>query len=203
LGSGGSTGASAPGTGGVTAPGGAAGSGAAGTVASAPEVPQNNCFTYEYRHQKEALNRDIEDFLDFSNAFPVYHEKVSQKSVCVKVNGKPAAFKLVKSKDKQEIVIGSVVGPESLIKVSYCTGTAPCKESCVVKANRLMDDLMSDVGDEDEFKESWGEAKDQKKELQAKVKEFRNVASENRDLQNQATIRNWDTVGKTEWLCKK
>lgn len=194
----GSTGGMAP---------GAPGAGSDGTTAAVPAKPENNCFTYEYRHQKEALNKDIEDFLDYANAFPVPHDKISQKSVCVKVNGRPTAFKLVKNTAKdgpqQEIVIGSVVGPESLVKVSYCLGDAPCKESCAVKTNRLMDDLMSDAGDEDEFKESWGEAKEQKKELQAKVKEFRNIASQNRDLQKQATIREWDTVGTNEWLCKK
>lgn len=171
--------------------------------AAAPSKPDSNCFSFEYKHQKEALNKDIEDFLDYSNAFPILHAKVTEKSICVKVNGKPVPFKLSKYKSQEEVVIGSVVGPESLIKVSYCVGTSACKEACAVKSNRFMDDLMSDAGDEDEFKESWGDAKEQKKELQAKVKEFRSVASANKDLQKQSTIRVWDTVQKNEWFCKK
>lgn len=165
--------------------------------------PESNCFSFEYKHQQQALNKDIEDFLDYSNAFPILHDKVTEKSICVKVNNKPVAFKVSKYKNQKEVVIGSVVGPESVIKLSYCVGTSACKEGCALKSNRFMDDLMSDAGDENEFKESWGDAKEQKKELQAKVKEFRNVASENKDLQKQATVRDWDTLQKNEWVCKK
>lgn len=190
-----------PGVDGTGATSGASGSGkVAGTTTAKPD---SNCFSFEYKHQKEALNKDIEDFLDYSNAFPILHQKVVNKSICVKVNGKAVAHKVSKYKDQQEVVIGSVVGPESVIKVSYCTGTATCKEACAIKTNRFMDDLMSDTGDEDEFKESWGEAKEQKKELTAKVKELRSVASENRELQKQSTIRTWDTVQTNDWVCKK
>jgi hypothetical protein len=200
--SGGSTGAGGT-SGSTTGATGANGPSPLAGGAQDPSKPANNCFSFEYRHPKEALNQDIEDFLDYSNAFPVLHEKVSQKSICVKVNNKPTAFKLVKNKSQQEIMIGSVVGPESVIKVSYCVGDATCKEACAIKSNRMMDDLMSDAGDEDTFKESWGEAAGQKKELQAKVKEFRNVASENKDLQKQSTVRVWDTLSKNEWFCKQ
>lgn len=197
----------AGGVGGLPGVGGAGGTASgmpgAGGVAGTQKNPDSNCFSFEYKHQKEALNKDIEDFLDYSNAFPILHQKVNQKTICVKVNGKAVAHKVSKYKDQQEILIGSVVGPESVIKVSYCTGAVKCKESCAVKTNRFMDDLMSDTGDEDEFKESWGDAKEQKKELTAKVKEFRNVASENKDLQKQSTVRTWDTVQTNEWVCKK
>lgn len=165
--------------------------------------PESNCFSFEYKHEKEALNKDIEDFLDYSNAFPIFHDKVTEKSICVKVNDKAVPFKVSKYKNQKEIVVGSVVGPEATIKVSYCVNTSKCKEACAVKSNRFMDDLMSDTGDENEFKESWGDAKAQKKALQAGVKEFRKVASENRDLQKQSTIRSWDTVQKNEWVCNK
>jgi hypothetical protein len=187
--------------------------GAAGTSTQvAGEVkkaaPENNCFSFEYRHTKEAQNKDIEDFLDYSNAFPVLHKGVNEKSVCVKVNNKPVAFKMNKNKSQDEVMIGAVVGPESVIKVSYCVGKAACKESCAVKSNRFMDDMMSDAGDEDEFKDSWGDSNSaahtaQKKELQGKVKELRSVASENKDLAQRSVIRTWETLQKQEWVCKK
>lgn len=174
----------------------------------APPAPENNCFAYEYRHTKDAQNKDIEDFLDYSNAFPVLHKNVNEKSICVKVNNKPVAFKMNKNKSQDEVMIGAVVGPESVIKVSYCIGKVSCKEACAVKSNRFMDDMMSDAGDEDEFKDSWGDSNSaahaaKKKELQGKVKELRSVASENKDLAQRSVIRTWDTIQKQEWVCKK
>jgi hypothetical protein len=180
----------------------------AAPVAKSAVTADHNCFAFEYRHTKEAQNKDIEDFLDYSNAFPVLHANLNPKSVCVKVNQKPVAFKLIKYKSQDEVMIGSVVGPESVIRVSYCVGKVTCKEACTVKSNRFMDDMMSDAGDEDEFKDSWGDATSaahtaQKKELQGKVKELRSIASENKDLAQRSVIRTWDTLQKQEWVCKK
>lgn len=176
-------------------------------VKKAPPA-ENNCFAFEYRHTKDAQNKDIEDFLDYSNAFPILHKNLNEKSVCVKVNNKPVAFKMNKYKSQDEVMIGAVVGPESVIRVSYCVGKAACKEACAVKSNRFMDDMMSDAGDDDEFKDSWGDSNSaartaQKKELQGKVKELRSIASENKDLAQRSVVRNWDTIEKQEWVCKK
>ena len=170
-----------------------------------PSAPDSNCFAYEYRHLKEARDRDVEDFLDYSNAFPVHHKNVSAKSICVKVNDRPVAFKL--SKNQDEVVIGSVVGPESVIHVAYCTGPAPCREACTVKSNQMMDDLMSDASDSEDFKDSWGDSAApaqvaQKKELQENVKALRTVASENSDLGKQSVMRTWDTLKSHDWFCK-
>jgi hypothetical protein len=180
------------------------------TVEPVAEVKkiENNCFSYEYRHTKEAQDKDIEDFLDYSNAFAILHKDLNPKSVCVKVNNKPVPFKMNKNKSQDEVMIGAVVGPESVIKVSYCLEKVACKESCAVKSNRFMDDMMSDAGDEDDFKESWGDSNSaahaaQKKTLQGKVKELRAVASENKDLAQRSVIRTWDTIQKNEWVCKK
>jgi len=168
-------------------------------------APENNCFAFEYRHTSDAKNRDIEDFLDDTNAFPILHPNANLKSICVKVNHKPVAFKLAKNHSQREVWIGSVVGPESVIRVSYCVGKVACKESCAVKTNRFMDDLMSDAGGDD-FKDSWDESPAnaaKKKELQGKVKELRSVASENQDLNQRSVVRTWETIEKQEWVCKK
>ena len=178
------------------------------TEVTKPAAPESNCFNFDYRHLKEARNQDVENFLDYSNAFPIHHKNVNDKSICVKVNDKPVPFKVVRSKSQDEILIGSVVGPESVIHVAYCTGTAPCREACAVKSNQMMDDLMSDAGgDSDDFKDSWGDAsapgqQAQKKELQDHVKALRTVASENSDLGKQNVMRNWDTLKSHDWFCK-
>ncbi len=171
-----------------------------------PAEPAKNCFAFEYQHRKEDQNRDIEDFLEFSNAFPVL-DGVNEKSICVKVNQKPVAFKLLHKDAKPEVMIGAVVGPESVIRVAYCLGKAPCKESCEVKSNAFMDDLMSDNEAGDSFKDSWGDdsqgaAQEQKKNLKEKVKEVRSIASAS-DLNNSQVMRTWNTLQKQEWVCKK
>ncbi len=173
------------------------------TVEKKTEEPEKNCFTVEYHHQKSAQAKDLEDFLDYSNAFPIAHEKYNPNTVCVKVNQQPVKFKIAKYKGQTEVVVGSEVGPDSVIKVSYCVGKVTCKEKCEAKPARFMDDLMADSGEDDEFKDSWGDSKEQKKELQAKVKEFRTVANETNDLTKRSTMRDWDTINKQEWFCKK
>jgi hypothetical protein len=189
---------------------GTAGHSGAGEIAKATPTPKpdSNCFTFDYQHKKEARQKDIEDFLDYTNAFALLHKNVNEKSICVKVNQKPVAFKVVHSKSTDEVVIGSVVGPESVIHVAYCVNKANCTEACAIKTNRLMDDLMSDAGDDEEFKDSWGDTddahkKDQKKELKSRVKELRAVASENKDLEKNSVMRVWENLDQKEWVCKK
>jgi hypothetical protein len=168
------------------------------------QEPAKNCYTFEYRHQDSAKSKDIESFLDFSNAFPLAAENVNKKSICVKVNQKPVEFQILKMKGKEEIVIGPVVGPESIIRVSYCTGAAQCRESCTPPKKRFMDDLMSDAHAED-FQESWGKAgaDADSKELKAKSKEFQALARTNSGLNDRAMMRDWNTLQKQEWTCNR
>jgi hypothetical protein len=172
-------------------------------IVEAKPVKQNDCFAYEYHHTEAAAGKDIEDYLDYTNAFAVEHGPVNAKSVCVKVNQKPVKFKITQYKGQQEIQIGSVVGPESVIRVSYCVGQAPCKEACAVKANRFMDDLTADNDEQDSFKESWDAGNKNKKELEANAKEMRSIASKSDAIANQSVIREWETLKKQEWVCTK
>lgn len=165
---------------------------------------EHNCFSFEYKHKKEAQNRDIEDFLDLSNAFPILHSNLNKNTMCVKVNQKPVAFKLIKNKTADEVLLGSVVGPDSVIKISYCTGKAQCKETCAAPKKRFMDDLEEEANADDAFQDSWGTTPEEnKKELKAKAKELRSVASENESLDSRSIVREWDTLNQNEWTCKE
>lgn len=166
-----------------------------GKTLDAHEPPKQSCFAFEYRHTDEAKSKDIEEFLDFTNAFPVLHAGVNAKSICVRVNQKPVPFQLVKDKHKkEEIMIGSVVGPESVIRVSYCVGKASCMEACPVAKKRFMDDMMSGALDDD------ANVSD---DVKSKAKELRALASENKGLNDHSVMRNWTTLKKQEWACKK
>lgn len=154
---------------------------------------ENNCFSFSYHHQQKNQDRDIEEFLNDTNAFAIEHSKVNQKSICVKVNNKPVGHKFVQKNGKAEVVIGSVVGPDSTIVVSYCVGSAPCKESCVVKTKNKVDELLSD-------NEMGGI---ENAELETQVKELRKVASANENLMDSTIIRDWNKEQGKEWLCNK
>jgi hypothetical protein len=153
---------------------------------------ENNCFSFMYHHQSKNQDRDIEEFLNDTNAFAIDHQKVNQKSICVKVNNKPVGHKFVQKGGKTEVIIGSVVGPESIIHVSYCIGSAPCKESCIVKTKNKVDELLSDS-------EMGGL---ENAELETQVKELRNVASANGNLMDSTIIRDWNKEQNKEWLCE-
>ncbi|MBC7396483.1 MAG: hypothetical protein H7333_03485 [Bdellovibrionales bacterium] len=178
---------------------------AAGTTPGAVDnTPKENCFAFEYRHKKDAKVRDIEDYLDFTNAFPILHPNYNPETMCVKVNSKPENFSMVKTKRGPEARIGSVVGPESVIRVSYCINKVTCKEDCKAPKKRFMDDMMSDAGDDDTFSDSWGKGDDaNKKDLRNKAKELRAVASESQSLNEGAVVRDWETLQKQEWVCKE
>ena len=194
------------GVGGVNGKGiGASGLPGTGDVAKTePKKPDDNCFAFEYRHKKEARDQDIENFLDYTNAFPI-PANYNPKSLCVKVNQKAVNFQVAKFKSNPEIRVGSMVGPESVIRVSYCIGKInPCHEKCDQPKKRFMDDLMSDATDEDSFSDSWGKGEDEahKKELKAKAKELRTIASENDHLNEGSVQRDWEELQKQNWVCK-
>ena len=199
----GSLGASVNGSG--NAASGSAGSEVAKPVAVVPEKPKDDCFAFEYRHKKEAKSRDIEEFLDLTNAsFPLLHPNYNADTLCVKVNDKAVNFTMAKVKGTSEVRVGSVVGPESVIRVSYCVGKVTCKESCDTPKKRFMDDLMADSGDEDSFNDSWGKGENDahKKDLKEKAKQLRAVASESQNLNEGSVVRTWETLQKQEWVCK-
>jgi hypothetical protein len=104
--------------------------------------------------------------------------------------------KIIQNKGVAEALIGPVVGPESVIRVSYCVGKkSNCGEPCVAKQKRFMDDMMSDAEGDADFKDS--------PDLQTKVKELRTAASQSEELSKQSVMRTWDTIKSQDWTCKK
>ncbi len=173
---------------------------------SQPTHEENHCYAFEFRHKDEIKSRDIEDFLDFTNAFPIVHANVNPKSICLKVNQKAVNFTIIKNKSKQEeVVVGSIVGPESIIRLSYCTGTSRCKEDCTPPKKHYMDELMSDANQEDTFSDSWGKepSDESKKEIIKKSRELRTIANEHKSLNDRAMMRDWNTKAHSDWACKE
>jgi hypothetical protein len=164
----------------------------------------SHCYSFEYRPSEESAKREIEDFLDFSSAFPVLHDRVDPKSICVKVNGKGVDTRIQTHQKHQEILIGSVIGPESLIRVSYCTGTSTCKEACPKPKKRFMDDLLNDA-QADELQDSWGkDSQDANtQELRNRAKELNAIAKEDAALNGQTILRDWKTTQTQEWACRE
>jgi hypothetical protein len=149
-------------------------------------------------------SRDIEDFLDLSNAFPLDPGAPNPKSICVKVDGRPVEFRLSNHGGKKEIVIGPVVGPESVIRISYCTTDARCTEACAKPKKRFMDDLLDDAH-ADEFQDSWGKNSHDadSQELRNKTRELETLAHEHGSLADHAMMRDWNTLSRQVRTCKK
>ncbi len=115
---------------------------------SISKAPTPNCFVVEYQHKPDAKKRDREDFLDFTNAFPIPHTAYNQKSLCVKVNQKPVPYQTLESNHHSEVRVGPIIGPDSVIQISYCTSKINCNEKCGNPAQGFMDDLMAETPSE-------------------------------------------------------
>ena len=170
-----------------------------------PKAPTpDSCFSFEYQHPVAMKTRDLEDFLDYSNVFPLEAVAPNPKSICVKVDGRPVEFQLSSHGGKKEIVIGPVVGPESVIRISYCTTHARCTEACAKPKKRFMDDLLDDAH-ADEFQDSWGKNSHDadSRELRNKTRELETLAHEPGSLADHAMMRNWNTLSRQVRTCRK
>ena len=163
-----------------------------------------NCFSFEYRPTEEVAHRELEEFLDLSSAFPLHHSGVNPSSLCVKVNGRGVEFKIKKSQQQQEVLIGPEIGPDSLIRVSYCIGKTQCKEACPPPKKRLMDDLLNEA-QADELQDSWGQASQDAntRELRNRAHELSTLSDEDPTLGNPNLLREWKTTQAQEWACKE
>ena len=148
--------------------------GESGVAVEKSAIPQ--CFLVHYKHKELAAHSDGEACLHHDNAFKLTQEKINPKSVCVRVNGTPVAFKVKSS----EVRVAAVAGPQSDVSISYCTGALKCKESCKIPKDEFMDGLTAGVDENSAGGGgSWGaEDKGEKAALEKEVKEFRGIASD-------------------------
>ena len=166
------------------------------------QIENKNCNVIEYRHTTKNQKKEIEDYLELINVFQL-SDHYNPKTLCVKVNQKAVHYKINIHQGKPEVIIQGEVGPESVVRISYCTGKVSCKEKCEIKAARFMDQLMDENAEANAFKDSWSNDQEQKKKLQDHASELRNLASENKSLNQLNTIREWETITHQESFCKK
>ncbi|NDG85847.1 MAG: hypothetical protein EBX52_12535 [Proteobacteria bacterium] len=164
-------------------------------TAALPPRSAGSCHAAEYRLPARARASDWDEYLDRANAFRIEHEPVAPGSVCVKVDGRPVEFRVEGRAGKQEIVIGSVVGPESVIRVSYCTGPARCKEACGKPAKRFTDELLDsrEPGPQDA----------DSRELHEKMHELETLVQERLPAADRAMVRDWNIMNRQAWTCRK
>jgi hypothetical protein len=106
-------------------------------IAMPHEAPAR-CFTVTYRHARTFGHTSDEECSSHTNMVMLKHADVNASSVCVRVNGRPVAFKTAKDKNN-EVYIGAVAGPGATITARYCTAQYNCNEECKVPKDEFMD----------------------------------------------------------------
>ena len=109
-----------------------------------PVEPEPACYTVTYTHKALAGHKNMDECSQHRNLIKLGDSKVSQKSVCVRVDGTPVKFDWVKS----AILLGPVAGPNTKITVRYCQPKA--KDSCADDCKLPKDDFMAALGGDEE-----------------------------------------------------
>lgn len=125
----------------------------------APAVPEVSCFTITFQHKKLSSHNSEEICAQHKNLLKLKHDNVNKKTICVKVDGHPVRFEMPK---KDEILIGSLAGPESKIIVRYCIGKAKCQEECKVPKDDFMEAIGGSADGDLKGQGQWGDAADEK-----------------------------------------
>jgi len=132
-----------------TTPGAATlqGSLTAPVVAMAPEAPKEipvTCFVESFKHKPTPGHDSEEACSHHKNLLKLSHSDVNMKNVCVRVNDVPVRFERVGHGN--ELVIGSIAGPQSVITVKYCTGKTSCAEAKKDDCNIPKDEFLDAIG---------------------------------------------------------
>jgi hypothetical protein len=151
----------------------------------------SECKRIRFKHLDENRDRDLEDFTDDLNAFKLPETEANTRSVCMKVNKKPVHHRIRNGKQGTEVWVGSVIGPDSEIELSYCIGKSKCHEPCTVRSSNKVDDLINEeelsvLGD---------------REMEMKVKELGKIAENQNKLMDGSVIRDWNRIGTETWSC--
>jgi len=146
---------------------------------------EKSCVKQFYEHpNKNDPNLNAEEWLDIKNVIPLIEEKINLHSVCVRVNGTPIHYRLIKKQAHKFIVFDSIAGPSSKVSVSYCFGKVMCQEKCHIPKDEFLDAIGAYEEENYDFSvtvEDW-DLKDNKKRklkdeeaLQGELKGLRNV----------------------------
>lgn len=106
---------------------------------AAPAAQTDACYTLSYKHQDLPGHQSGEACTQHKNLLALPGQKLSAKSLCVRVNGTPVKFAF--DSKKNHVLLSSIAGPRSEITVRYCTGGATCAEDCTVPRDEFMEAL--------------------------------------------------------------
>jgi hypothetical protein len=113
-------------------------------VAKAPEAPKEipvTCFVETFKHKPTPGHDSEEACSHHKNLLKLSHSDINMKNVCVRVNDVPVKFERAGKGD--ELLIGSIAGPQATITVKYCTGKTSCadakKNDCVIPKDEFLD----------------------------------------------------------------
>lgn len=148
-------------------------------VAPAQPVAASGCFEMNFHHRKLPTHADAESCQRHKNRLKLAHPLKELKALCVRIDGDAVPYEKI-AKIDDEILVAPLAGPNSMIKVSYCMGSAKCgdfKESCKIKPRK--DAFLEAVGGVAEEKDNGQVAGwDAEGASEADKKAVREVASE-------------------------
>ncbi len=109
----------------------------------APLPPVAPCVSVNFSTQTKKLSD--EDFTRHRHVLKLARSDINQKSICVRVNGRPVKHEHYKNK-KDQLLIGPVASSKAKIQVRYCVGKNSCNEDCSIPR----DDFMDAIGASDD-----------------------------------------------------
>lgn len=162
------------------------------------------CFLIKYYHRALASHEDGEACLNHDNALAMNERDVDPRSVCVRVNGVPVKYQLVREESRAEVRIGPIAGPHAEVTLSYCTGKNHCDRGCEVLKDEFIEGLTA--ANEEEGDDSWGATADpgsqESAALEKEAKEFRGIASEFSQAGQHELFRDWIVFEERVQACK-
>ncbi len=105
-----------------------------------PSLTHTDCFTLSFRHTEIASHADGEACALHKNLLTLKHLKLNARSLCVRVDGKPVRHESVK-KHPDQIMLGAVAGPKSIVTVRYCLKSNHCSDDCKIAKDSFLSAL--------------------------------------------------------------
>lgn len=164
----------------------------------------DGCHSMTFSHQAAEGHEDGEACLYHKNLIKLVGVagEINPKTVCVRVNGKPAKFKFVPAKPEAQVLLGSIAGPTTKISVTFCTGKMTCAADCTVPKDDFMEAIGGAETDEDLFtdrasKVGWKKGKNPQKEEETLRRELAELKKNLKDeLKKGSLFEGWE-LGNT------